>query len=201
MTTNSPTSAQPAAYPAATLTRREAIKRAALVLGVAFSPSFLTNALQAATQPARAKPVYLNTKQWETTGAVAERILPRSDTPGALDVGVPAFIDLMFGKYLSPAEKKSFATGLAEVESMSTVAHRRSFLQLTATQQDALLTELATTSGKQERTFFHLMKELTVVGYFTSETVGKTVLNYDPVPGRFDPDIPLTEVGNVQWTK
>ena len=201
MTTNSPTSAQPAAYPAPTLTRREAIKRAALVLGVAFSPSFLTNALQAATQPAGAKPVYLNTKQWETTSAVAERILPRSDTPGALDVGVPAFIDLMFGKYLSPAEKKSFATGLTEVESMSTVAHRRSFLQLTATQQDALLMELATASGKKERTFFHLMKELTVVGYFTSETVGKTVLNYDPVPGRFDPDIPLTEVGNVQWTK
>jgi hypothetical protein len=45
------------------------------------------------------------------------------------------------------------------------------------------------------------IKELTVIGYFTSELVGKSVLKYDPVPGRFDPCIPLAEVGNAQWTR
>ena len=185
------------------LTRREAIQRATLFLGVALSPSLLTSVMQAATPlgGVNAKPVYLSAQQFAIAGAVAERILPRTDTPGARDVGVPAFIDLMFGKYLAAEDKQVVATGLAEVEAASLAAQKKSFLQLTDAQQDALLTTLAEASKTKVRTFFHQFKELTVLGYFTSETVGKTVLHYDPVPGRFDACIPLAEVGNRAWTK
>lgn len=185
------------------LTRREAIQRATLFLGVALSPSLLTSVMQAATPSGgvNAKPVYLSAQQFAIAGAVAERILPGTDTPGARDVGVPAFIDLMFGKYLAASDKQVVATGLAEVEAASVAAHKKSFLQLTDAQQDALLTTLAEASKTKVRTFFHQFKELTVLGYFTSETVGKTVLHYDPVPGRFEACIPLAEVGNRAWTK
>ena len=185
------------------LTRREAIQRATLFLGVALSPALLTSVMQAATPSGgvNAKPVYLSAQQFAIAGAVAERILPRTDTPGARDVGVPAFIDLMFGKYLAAEDKQVVATGLAEVEAASLAAQKKSFLQLTDAQQDALLTTLAEASKTKVRTFFHQFKELTVLGYFTSETVGKTVLHYDPVPGRFEACIPLAEVGNRAWTK
>ena len=185
------------------LTRREAIQRATLFLGVALSPSLLTSVMQAATPSGgvNAKPVYLSAQQFAIAGAVAERILPRTDTPGARDVGVPAFIDLMFGRYLAAEDKQVVATGLAEVEAASLAAQKKSFLQLTDAQQDALLTTLAEASKTKVRTFFHQFKELTVLGYFTSETVGKTVLHYDPVPGRFEACIPLAEVGNRAWTK
>ena len=185
------------------LTRREAIQRATLFLGVALSPALLTSVMQAATPSGgvNAKPVYLSAQQFAIAGAVAERILPRTDTPGARDVGVPAFIDLMFGKYLAASDKQVVATGLAEVEAASLAAQKKSFLQLTDAQQDALLTTLAEASKTKVRTFFHQFKELTVLGYFTSETVGKTVLHYDPVPGRFEACIPLAEVGNRAWTK
>ena len=46
----------------------------------------------------------------------------------------------------------------------------------------------------QSREHFLRVRELTIVGYFTSETVGKTVLHYDPIPGRYDGCIPLAEV-------
>ena len=185
------------------MTRREAIKRATLFLGVAISPSLLTGVMQAATAPGavKAKPVYFSAKQFETAGAVAERILPRTDTPGALDVGVPAFIDLMYGKYLVAEDRKVVAAGLAEVEAASLAAHKKDFVQLTDAQQDALLTKLAEASKTKARTFFHQIKELTVLGYFTSEIGGKEVLHYDPVPGRFDACIPLADVGNRAWTK
>lgn len=185
------------------MSRREAIKRATLFLGVAFSPSLLQGVMQAAEAAgaAGAKPVYLTAKQFEIVGGVAERILPRTDTPGALDVGVPAFIDLMFGKYLAPEDQQVVAAGLAEVDATSLAAHKKIFVQLTAAQQDALLTKLAEASKTKARTFFHQIKELTVLGYFTCETVGKTVLHYDPVPGRFDACLPLAEVGNRGWTK
>ena len=45
------------------------------------------------------------------------------------------------------------------------------------------------------------VQELVITGYFTSEQVGKTVLHYDPIPGRYDACIPISEVGNVNWTR
>jgi hypothetical protein len=185
------------------LTRREAIRRTALLLGVAVTPSLLTAVLHAQTVPRRADagPAFLSQPQFETAGAIAERILPKTDTPGARDVGVPAFLDLMYGKYLTEAEKRVFAAGLEEVDAASAASGRRRFPMLSAEQQDGVLTKIATAAQNREKTFFHLIKELTLLGYFTSEPIGKNVLHYDPIPGRFDGCIPLAEVGNASWTR
>ena len=65
----------------------------------------------------------------------------------------------------------------------------------------SVLTRIAQASQNKEKTFFHQIKELTLLGYFTSEPVGKNVLHYDPIPGRYDGCIPLSEVGNKSWTR
>jgi hypothetical protein len=186
-----------------TITRREALKRAAALLGVALSPSIVSGVLQAAETrtAAGAKPAYLTREEFATTAAIAERILPRTDTPGAQDVGVPAFIDLMYGKYLTPDEQRTLSAGLAEVDATSTRMHQVIFAGLSAGQQDALLTEIAKASQTRQKTFFHLIKELTLTGYFTSEKIGKEVTHYDPVPGRYQGCVPLAEVGNKAWTR
>lgn len=185
------------------MTRREALKRAAVALGVALSPSILAGALRAQAVPAGAasSPRYLDARQFATTAAAAERILPKTDTPGALDVGVPAFIDLMYGEFLSGDERFVFSTGLKEIEALSRARHGRAFAELEGTAQDTVLTALARESQGKEKTFFALLKELVVTGYFTSEAVGRNVLHYDPIPGRFDACIPISEVGNVNWTR
>ena len=185
------------------ITRREAIRRTMLALGVAITPALLDGVLHAQTtlRAAGVAPAYLSALQFATVRAIAERILPKTDTPGANDVGVPAFIDLMYGKYLSDEEKAVFAAGLAEVEKLSAVQGQRGFAQLSSVQQDALLTQVARAAQEKEKTFFHLIKELTLLGYFTSEPIGKNVLHYDPIPGRYQGCIPLAEVGNVSWTR
>ena len=182
------------------MTRRAALKRAALFLGVALTPSLIANVLHAAATPG-AKAVFLSPAQLDLVTAIAERILPRTDTPGATDVGVPAFVDLMLGNYSTETARKVFAAGLDEVNAASFAAHAQSFVKISATQQDAILLKIAVASQKKEKTFFHQIKELTVVGYFTSEIVGRTVLHYDPVPGRYEGCVPISEVGNVLWTK
>jgi len=184
------------------MTRREAIRRTALMLGVAVTPSLLMGVMHAqASTPNRKAPAYLTAKQFETVSAIAERILPKTDTPGAGDVGVPAFIDLMYGKYMTAAEKRVFADGLLEVESGSAGTNSSGFAALTPAQQDSMLKRIAEAAQGKEGTFFHLMKELTLLGYFTSEPIGKKVLHYDPIPGRYDGCIPLSDVGNVSWTR
>jgi hypothetical protein len=107
----------------------------------------------------------------------------------------------MYGKYLTGDEQRTLSAGLAEVDATSTRMHQVIFASLSDGQQDALLTEIAKASQNRQKTFFHLIKELTLTGYFTSEKIGKEITHYDPVPGRYQGCIPLAEVGNKAWTR
>jgi hypothetical protein len=186
----------PHSFASSTVSRREALKRAGALLGIAITPSLLSGVLSA--QSTGGSPRYLSKAQLAIAGALAERILPRTDTPGALDVGVPAFIDLMYGEYFSADEKQRLVGALAAFDAAATSAHGKGFAQLTGEQQDAQL--LAAAESSSDRQHFVRIRELTIVGYFTSEVVGRNVLIYDPIPARYEGCIPLEQTGNVSWT-
>ena len=117
------------------ISRREAIRRAALLLGAAISPSLIgcaERAMPAVGGAAAAGPRYLNAAQLALTAAIAERILPRTETPGAIDVGVPSFIDLAYGEFMTLEEQTMLADGLTAVDVSSATAHGAAFTTLPA---------------------------------------------------------------------
>jgi hypothetical protein len=177
--------------------RREAIRRAALLAGVVLSPGWLT-LIDGARPLAQAQS--LTPAQAALVSAIADRIIPRTDTPGAADVGVPAFIDLLYGEFMTEGERQLLARGLADVEAAAVSAHGASFPTLAAERQDVVLRGIARAEEGRDQGFFGLIRSATVMGYFTSEQVGRSVLHYDPVPGRYDPCIPIDEVGRRNWT-
>ena len=63
-----------------------------------------------------------------------------------------------------------------------------------------MLRAIAAAEEGKEQGFFRLIRSATVLGYFTSEEVGRKVLNYNPVPGRYDACIPIEQVGRRNWT-
>jgi gluconate 2-dehydrogenase gamma chain len=178
--------------------RREAIRRAALLAGVALTPQWLM-AVDQAARPAAQGP-RLTPAHAAIAGAVADRILPRTDTPGAADVGVPAFIGRLYGEYMSPSERQMLTEGLTAVDAAARAAHGGAFNTLTADRQDALLRTIARAEEGKEQGFFRLIRSATILGYFTSEQVGRNVLHYDPVPGRYDGCVPIEQVGRRNWT-
>jgi hypothetical protein len=181
------------------ITRREAIQRAALLLGFALSPSILTGVMQA--QPASGRQSrYLSPRQLDIAGAVIDRILPRTDTPGALDVGVLVFVDLMYGEFMTEEERRRFISGIELVESASLSAYQTRYGRLELALRERILQAVAEASADQEKSFYLQIKELAIVGYFTSEEVAKNILRYEPVPGPFQGCIPLSEVGPATWT-
>ena len=180
------------------ISRREAIRRAALVAGVVLAPEWLMAVGQAARPVAPAS--RLTPPHAAIAGAVADRIIPRTDTPGAADVGVPAFIDLLYGEFMTPAERRMLTDGLSGVDAAAKAAHRAAFTTLTADRQDALLRTIARAEEGRDQGFFRLIRSATVLGYFTSEQVGRNVLHYDPVPGRYDGCVPIDQVGRRNWT-
>ncbi len=182
---------------AALIGRREAIRRAALLAGVALSPEWLSIVGRAQTPATK---TYLTSAQSPLVSAAAERILPRTDTPGAIDVGVPAFIDRFYGEFMNPADRQLLVSALDEIEGAAKTAHGAPFAALTAAQQDAVLRSIATAQQGRDPSPFGLLRSVTVLGYFTSEEVGKKVLHYDPVPGAYDGCLPIDQVGRRNWT-
>jgi hypothetical protein len=179
------------------ISRREAIRRAALAAGVMLSAEWLSivDGVRPVAQGAR-----LSQAHAALAGAIADRIIPRTDIPGAADVGVPAFIELLYAEFMSPAEQKTLTAGLDNVESIARSSFNGSFASLPASRQDELLRGLAKAEEGREGGFFRLIRSATILGYFTSESVGKNVLHYDPVPGAYDGCVPIDQVGRRNWT-
>lgn len=179
------------------ISRREAIRRAALLSGIVLAPSWLAFVDRPAV---RAQVSYLTAGQLALLTAVADRILPRTDTPGALDVGVPAFIDRLYGECLAADEQQRLTRGLDAVASASQASAGAPFVALPPARQDEVLRAMAERGDREAQASFQLLRAVTVLGYFTSETVGRNVLHYDPVPGRYDACVPISELGNRNWT-
>jgi len=186
--------------------RREALRRAALLLGGALSTPTVAGVLagcEARPTPDGAwKPRALTPDQANLVATIADHILPETDTPGARAVGVHRFIDAMLAESYPAKDRERFLAGLADVDARARRTCGRAFLQCATTDQRALLVHLdreafATTPGTGEALFFRTMKKLTLVGYYTSEIGATRELHHAPVPGRFDGCVPLAESGRT----
>ena len=196
------------------ITRREALSRVAILLGGAISAPTLAGVLDAATRRAWATaqgwtPRTLNASQTELVAVIAEHIIPETDTPGARAAGVHRFVDTLLADHYPAAERDRFLDGLRGVDTRSRSRHGKPFVECVAEQRVALLTEMdeetypprgsdtATPAG-DETWFFRRMKELTLVGYYTSQVGAAQELHPSPF-GAYRGDIPYTSVGRA-WS-
>lgn len=85
---------------------------------------------------------FFDPHQRATVAAIAERIIPETDTPGAGAAGVPAFIELIVAEHYPDDERSQFLTGLEAVDRRSRAEVKRDFIDATSTDQDRILTRL-----------------------------------------------------------
>jgi hypothetical protein len=190
------------------MNRREALQQVAWLMGGVVSAPALLGILNGCTaKPVAAwKPVFLTGEQAAVVTEVAEIILPRTDTPGAKDVGIPAFIDVMLKDAYPQEAQARFVAGLDEFDALAKKQHGRVFAQLDAAQRDALVrtshdaaiadARAHTGPAPLPRPFILTMKELTLLGYFTSEVGATQALQYNPAAGAFRGCVALSEAGN-----
>jgi gluconate 2-dehydrogenase gamma chain len=185
--------------------RREALRKTALLMGAAVSASALTGILQGckATPELTYTPVFFNADQATLVSEVADIIIPRTDTPGAKDAGVPGFIDTMLKDCYAKEDQDNFLAGLASFDEEAKTAYGDSFIYCKPEQQLEFVTKVhasalteAKANREAKRPFILMAKELTLLGFFTSEPGATQVLQYVAVPGSYKGCIPLAEAGN-----
>jgi hypothetical protein len=202
------------------ISRREAIRRVgALLGGAAFvgGPGLLA-AYEKASPPVEGALGEFTAAQIAFLDEIAETILPATKTPGAKAAKTGAFMALMVTDSYSPAEQKIFHDGMRKVDDEMRRANKVSFMDATPQQRttvltaldheqkrvmDARVTEARDANSEAGGTvrpahYFRMMKELALLGYFTSEIGYTKAMRYIETPGRFDPCIPYSP-GEPAW--
>lgn len=173
---------------------------------------------QSQQQPRAYQPLFFSQPQFLMVERLAEMIIPADDTPGAKEAGVAEFIDFMVANkvpvstsydirstedaiHAGTHAQEQFVFGLGWLNARSKSEFGNRFLDCSAEQQNSLLEELAykanyksaTESGRE---FFHLMRDYTVIGYYTTR-IGLESLGYpglqdtwEKMPGCSHPDNP-----------
>ncbi len=135
----------------------------------------------------------LSEAQLALVGAIADTILPRTDTPSATDVGVPAFVNVVVSENYTDDDRTTFLAGLDAIEARAKTAGGDALSQLTPSARAAVIESIEREESRRmepARTYWRL-KGLVIHGYFTSEPVMKDVLKVEVMPGRFEGSAPM----------
>lgn len=200
------------------MNRREAIQRTAMILGYAVSAPALSGVLNGckATPGVTFTPVFFNDQQAQSVEILSAIIIPKTSTPGAVEVGVPAFIDRMLKEVYSKEGQDDFLKGLTDLDADAEKNYGNNFSTCTSSEQHELfkkyhdaafavpLTKPAlgwwNPRPSEKKPFILNVKELVILGFFTSQVGASDVLRYEQVPGPFKGCVPFAKIGKTWAT-
>ncbi|HEY6225038.1 MAG TPA: gluconate 2-dehydrogenase subunit 3 family protein [Gemmatimonadales bacterium] len=200
--------------------RRAAIRRVSALLGgiALVSETALLDACTAERNTARTAATPFSANDVAFLDEVADTILPETSTPGAKAAQCGAFMALMVTDTYTDRDQQVFKNGLQQLDTACRQMHKTGFLAATPAQRLALLEQIdkeqkAYMDDRDARQsaagnaapdtpphYFRMMKELTLLGYFTSEVGYTKAMRYAEAPGRYDPCLPYKQ-GETSWAQ
>lgn len=189
------------------MNRREAVRNIALLMGTAISVSTLS-ALEGCNPKGPENYALKAPETRSLLAEIADTIIPKTDTPGAKEAKVEDFIVTMLNDCYKTSDQQIALDGLKKIDEASEKQYKKPFVEITPEERTKLLTEIdkeRVDYNKRENKkegdpthYFQFLKELTLLGYFTSEAGATKALRYVPVPGKFEGCIPYKK-GDKAW--
>ena len=177
-------------------TRRDAIRALAAIAALPLVEKLSATQLGEVWRRANtlAEPRALSAAEYRIVVHAAERIIPRTTTPGATDARVADFIDVMLADWYDPPDTARFKLGLRELDDSALKLTRRRFVLAEEGQQTQLLEKLdrelsvrrQAREARADDHWFAVLKHLTIWGYYTSRPGIVEELRVQLVPGRYD---------------
>lgn len=134
---------------------------------------------------------YTMAGQAEVLKSVVEAIIPKTDTPGAGELGVATFVQRMVTDCYDKKAQDTFSKGIDAVEAQSTKNFGKSFADATKAQQLQLLKEFEKSADSDQKAFFGMVKNLTIQGYMSSEYVMTNLTHFEFIPARYHGCVPV----------
>lgn len=119
---------------------------------------------------------------------LVDQIIPKTDVPGALEVGVVKNIDHYLAQFLNKQNSATVLEGLLKMEMLSNQLHGVPIERLNDQQKTEImkfLTQDASRSEAPDTHLFFMIRKMVVKFYFQAPEIATQVLKYDPVPGRY----------------
>lgn len=181
------------------LDRRTALAGIAGVFGASlFAPLARAAGYEPIPKINTGKPAVIFTPaQRALVAALSERIMPTTDTPGAIAAGVPDYIEHMMGDWAVSDDHDLILGGLAAIDARSMADFKKPALKVSGAQQDALLTLTMNDAIPGGAKFFEAFRQLVLTGYFTSEVGIMQERTYLPVPGDYDGAYPASKIDRI----
>ncbi|HET7249582.1 MAG TPA: gluconate 2-dehydrogenase subunit 3 family protein [Gemmatimonadales bacterium] len=192
--------------------RREAIRRVSALLGgiALVSETALLEACSGERSAARTGATTFSPNDVAFLDEVADTILPETSTPGAKAAQCGAFMALMVTDTYQDRDQQVFKNGLQQLDTACRQMHKTGFMTATPAQRLALLEQVdkeqkaymdsRAPNSETPSHYFRMMKELALLGYFTSEIGYTKAMRYIEVPGRYDPCLPY-KPGETSWAQ
>jgi hypothetical protein len=183
------------------MNRRDLLKLIAASTGMSLIGGGVISAQEPANQTADVSAVF-SQADIQKLDEVAETIIPRTDTAGAKDAAVGAFMAVFVADCYTPEQRGLFLSALPDIERRSQEGYKKELLQLTPEERHELVVALdkeARASVKADKPhYFTMIKQLTLMGFFTSKIGATEVLVYDEIPGGFEACVPYVK-GKPAW--
>ena len=177
--------------------RRELLKMVALATGgvVIGGEVFLTGCK---SKDAAVAGMAFSEKDIAFLDEVAETIIPKTTTAGAKEAEVGKFMTVMVNDCYEEADQKTFHEGMKKLDEACNKMHGHGFMKADAAQRKELLTSLDKEAKEYMKNkkkedpghYFMMMKQLTLLGFFTSRQAMEQCFNYQAVPGKYDGAVP-----------
>jgi len=137
---------------------------------------------------------------------VAETIFPKTSTPGAKDAKVGHYMTVMVNDCYDKKDQDAFHAGMKSLNEACNKMHGHDFMKAEPAHRKELLVALDKERDEYQKTkkkedpnhYFQAFKQLTIMGYFTSKEGREGATNYQPVPGKYQGDIPYKKGDKVQ---
>ena len=137
---------------------------------------------------------------------VAETIFPKTSTPGAKDAKVGQYMTVFVNDCYDQQQQDAFHAGMKSLNDACKKMHGHDFMKAEPAHRKELLVALDKERDEYQKTkkkedpnhYFQAFKQLTIMGYFTSKEGREGATNYQPVPGKYQGDIPYKKGDKVQ---
>lgn len=205
--------------------RRKALKNIGLGAGFLVATPSIISLLQSCSSEPEFNPVFLSEGEGHALRKMVDLIIPsEGDAPGAAELGIHNFIDSFWNSVLSAEEQAHIKTAFRMLAGEFRTSFEEELIDGKSSEFDAVLAKYLTSDKEQQQlwkedmnTFYtaftedntvepdveanifsllNSIRETTIWGWKTSREIGKNVLWYEPIPGKFQGCVPLSEAGN-----